>query len=728
MAYYMKQDFSPPILSRRWLAIQCRPNMVVNNRQYILRILESGLLFREDSADLEQEGPSPEDVLKAAGVVVGGWLTRGEAFASAAIIGTCVYLFPPRSFSRRALLNLVAYVSIPLALRTSHRQRCTSSLGSLLKIMRNYVVLSRRAAACLKEYAALHGHVETVSSTIQSMHTLLCRQQCDLGSTMSRVSSSLLNNAPWLRSNVAWAPLKLCDNQNLLRIHHAFLVIQSSLLKNLALIHLIPSPDDQQLYKNYNERIFWLHTVLLPHLEDVFKENYESLERMYRLLKNLGTRATEGPKKLGDAVTGTWLYSEVHTSVVKACLELKLVLSKCNSLDMFLDSCAVNGQDLDVNLLYKDFDGIIDNLSSCLSNIHKAQIRLKNINKRVTIKIDQTYGENAQLTVQQVAVVNIADLEPECRDEVYYLINTGDDVELVDAIDAIDLTTVPGDREKENTKMVLIELKRALGKREVVMRERERQALLKTMPELENCPELEKEIFSDDEDVNQKGYIKKIKTTPAKQKAVKYCKINSRKCSVFRKVKKIKLQTKTYNNENIFKNDLLYLANTKYNIKRVLLTFSVSNKNIIMTRWFKRQSARNDYYGVFNDRADLITGAIRLTTNQAFNVDKYKCTKRDLELSSTSDSDDSYHLFKDLKTRQVYRKKYHPCRQGQNSNNKKRNDAADESSKPIEYRFGTGMSMASILQMNNTLRLPSMSNEEVFAGDGEVSDDSGNDD
>ena len=65
-------------------------------RENIILILESGLLFREDSVDVEQEAPAPEDVWKYVGGGKNGWMTRGERVASVTGVVATVLLFPPR--------------------------------------------------------------------------------------------------------------------------------------------------------------------------------------------------------------------------------------------------------------------------------------------------------------------------------------------------------------------------------------------------------------------------------------------------------------------------------------------------------------------------------------------------------------------------------------------------------------------------------------------------------
>lgn len=690
--------------------------MLLYSRDNIVWILESGLLFREDSIDVEQESPAPEAVWLAAGGGRTGWLTLGEKVASVAGVTACVLAFPPRSANRVALLKLAAYLSVPGLFRWYHRSRCRGALPPLLAIMREYLALARRTAACLKEYAALHAQIGSLCSVIESTRVLLCRQQGALSLLLSRASSALLGNAPWLRADVAWDAVQEQNSDNLMKIHHAFLVVQSTLLKHIAMAHYVPSVQAQRCYKNHNERIYWLHTVVIPHLTQEFQLNYDSLERMYRLLKNSGTKDSDN-KKLGTAFNDNWIYSEVHTGIAKSCLELKLALNKSNCLDVFLDSCAMNKQEIDLEVLNRDIDDIIDSLTDCLKTVQNSQLRLKKIqNKNVTHK----EFEDKEVMVETAGILKIEDREPECRDEVFYFVRTDDDD---DCIQPADVTTAPGKKEKDATKVVLCELKRKLGKREDVMRERERQALAKTMPELKDIPEFPRQIDLE-EFIEKKGYICKIRKDIPKKK-----KISLTTKKVKTKTKKYTFKIAKYYHENDIKGEV-YEANAKLNVKSKLLTI---NPNNCITKWYKRvQTAKRETdssglsEGSDAEAADVAETAEASKTNQINNEIRF--TRKDLELTpSTSESDLEFHkenemeLLKDVRRHRAARKKNHP-----NHRPAKGTDNVDERSKPIEYSFGTGLAMASVLQINR--KNPNyIADEEVFIGDGEVSTDSGND-
>ncbi|XP_038221552.1 uncharacterized protein LOC119839361 [Zerene cesonia] len=712
MALFMKQDFSPPILSKKWIAIKFRPNMLIYSHENIIAILESGLLFREDSVEVEQEAPCPEVAWRHAGGGAGGWLTRGERNSAIGAIVACLVVAPPRNLNKWTLIRVACLALAPLAVRGAHRARCRGSLRALLGAMREYMALARRATACCREYAAMHAQLVSVTSAIESTHAMLCRQQKELLLLMSRATSALLGNIPWLRGDIALE----CETDSLMKIHHAFLVVQSTLLKHIALAHYIPS-QAQKLYKNHNERIYWIHHTLIDNLIIEFKENYESLERMYRLLKNYGTKDSDSAlKRPGSAIKETWLYSDIHTGVARACLELKLALNKCNDLDMFLDSCALNKQAFDLNVLNKDIDAIIDGIANCLSTMQNSQIRLKKLQNK--FKVDDPKIEESEEHVEDTAILKIEQVEPEIKDEVFYFVKTDDD-DIAQPV--ADVVTAPGRKEKETTKMVLNELKRKLVKREDLMRERERQALAKTMPDSKNVPEFPRQISLQDF-VDRKGFISKIERKQRK-------KIKSKKTKNAKN--KYRLKVCKYIDETDITDDM-YEANAKLNVKNRLITVGKDKNSFILNKWVKKIAIINnglDSSGLSDGLSDVESDAVNLNVrnvnqnkNEAIN---YKFNKKDLDLtSSSSDSEfdiENNGLLKDVRRYRATRKKNFPAKRASIDKD------VDESMKPIEYRFGTGMAMASVLQINNNSRMPNMAAEEVFIGNGEVSDDSGND-
>ncbi|XP_050676479.1 uncharacterized protein LOC126973312 isoform X2 [Leptidea sinapis] len=545
---------------------------------------------------------------------------------------------------------------------------------------------------------------------------MLCRQQQDLLMLMSRATSALLGNVPWIRGDIAID----CDMDSLLKIHHAFLVVQSSLLKYIALAHHIPSKA-QKLYKNHNERIFWIHNTLIQHLIIEFKSNQEPLERMYRLLKNYATKDNGDMKRPGKSIKDNWLYSEIHTGVARTCLELKLALNKSNGLDAFLDLCAVNKQELELEVLNKDIDEIIDFITKSLSTMQCAQMRLKKLQN----KFHQEEPKDAKMVeeIEDSSVLKIEQREPETRDEVFYLIRTDDD----DAAQPVaDVLTGPGQNERETTKIVLNELKRKLVKREDLMRERERQALAKTMPELKNIPEFPRQI-SLAEYADRKGFLSKIRPVTKKKKRLKNNK-------PFNKNKRCKLNICKYDDENSIK-DEIYEASANRNVKSKLLTVVKTENGFIVNKWVKNPMVKENVNGKDDDldSSELSRGGSDVESDaQSLNVRNpensqnaprnYKFNKGDLNLSSSESDFDiqNNELLDDVRRYRAVRKKNFPAKRASIDN-------VDESLRPIEYRFGTGMAMASVLQLNSNARIDRMAPEEVFIGDGEVSEDSGND-
>ncbi|KAI5640053.1 hypothetical protein NE865_07467 [Phthorimaea operculella] len=751
MALFVKQDFTPPTLSRKWIAMKFRPNMLLYNRHHIISILESGLLFREDSIEVEQESPEAGELWAVAGGGASGWMTRGERVVSVFAVGTCVLVFPPRTLNRSTLAYFATYLAVPITIRYIHRRLCRGGLPALLSRMRDYLALARRAAACLRECKATRAQLGSVSSVIDSTHALLCRQQSELSVLMSRASSALLGNVPWLRSDVAWDAITQNDTdnpENLMKIHHAFLVVQSTLLKHIAMAHFMPPPKAQRLYKNHNERIYWIHNTLIKHLTEEFTDNYEALERMYRLLKNYGNADQNEPRKPGDAIKDTWLYSEVHNDIARTNLELKVALSKCNNLDLFLDSCALHKQELDLEVLNKDIDSLIEHITKSLSSAQSSQIRLKKLLSKFTKQnghIDNA-PELFNADDDDKNILKIEDREPIARDEVFYFVKTDDDVEV--AQPSGDVTTGPGKKEKDATKIVLDELRRKLVNREDVMRERERQALAKTMPELKNnVPEFPRQINMDV--LVKKGYITKLKASQEGSKPRLF-----RKYKIHTKPKepkyKYRLKRHEYEKETDIKSSV-YEANSKLNNKCRLLTFSYGKKLRTINIWHKKIEKEhniinnNDFSDLSDGLSDVESVAINKAIHQAANFNNnykengdarnFKFSKRDLELTpSTSDdsdfdSENRVKLLKDVRRHRPMRKKNYPDKRSSisgTSNGTQISEPMDESLRPAQYTLGAGLAMASVLQVNSA-RFPTMAQEEVFIGDGEVSEDSGND-
>ncbi|XP_063371593.1 uncharacterized protein LOC134659818 isoform X2 [Cydia amplana] len=747
MALFMKQNFSPPLLSRKWIAIKFRPNVLLYSREQIICILESGLLFREDSATVELECPPPEKVWVGAGGGGWGWCTRGERGAALLAAGACVLAFPPKTLSRGALGRLAASLACGVLARglLRYRARSLSRLPALCDVMRRYLALARRAQACVRDNAQ-HNTLGSVSQALQATHELLCRQQASLATLMSRASVALLGNAPWLRDDLAWATLPDATDP-IQKIHHAFLVVQSTLLKHIAMAHFTQPLHTQHVYKNHNERLHWIHTVLLQHLLEEFQENYEALDRMYRIFKNYGTKDVE---RKSFPVNDRWLYSEVHSGVARTCLDLKMALEKCTNLDMFLDSCAINDQKLDLDVLNEDIDNLIDELAKCLNTMQSSQIRLKKLQRKFNVEEERKEVSESEEEV----VLRIEDKPVEVKDEVFYLLKTEEDNEREDIAD---VTTAPGKKEREATEFMLNELKRKLVKREDVMRERERQALVKTMPELKVVPEFPRQM---EDCTDKKGFIKKILKDSYKDRLFKDYKIGSKT----KRKRKYKFNVNKYESESEIKDNME--ANAKLSAKSKIISISCKNKELIITEWNKKQSKTESSYTseketegsfsqAFNNTVNnavnktineavnklhlessytsdkdteaqavnnTVHKAINNTVNQAAN-NQIKFTKKDLDFSTSSESDyDHEHqmaLLKDIRRHRVARKKNYPVKRVSI-------DIVDESLKPIEYSFGTGMAIASVLQVNN-LKMPNMAAEEVFIGDGEVSNDSGND-
>ncbi|XP_045456858.1 uncharacterized protein LOC123666878 [Melitaea cinxia] len=715
MALFMKQDFNPPMLSRRWLAMKFRPNMLVYSRDHIISILESGLLFREDSLEVEQEVPAAEALWGQSGGLKGRWFTKGERNTALMATIALIVASPPRNLSRSLYIKLATYTLVPVAIRAAHRLHCRGSLQALLGVMRDYMSLVRRSMACCREFATLHAKLTSVATVIESMRAVLRGQQLDLILLLSRATSALLGNVPWLHGDVNCE----CDGDNLMKIHHAFLVVQSTFLKNIAMAHSIPNAHTLKIYKNHNERIYWIHNVLINHVIQDFRDNFEALERMYRLLKNYGTRDSDSAmKKPGLAINDNWIYSDIHTGVARSCLELKLALDKCSHLDMFLDSCAMNKQEISLDVLAKDIDEIIDEITKCLSTVQSSQIRLKKMQNKLRIEDNRTEGEEREF--KEETVLKIEDREPEIKDEVFYFVKTED--EIVES-PVGDIVTGPGQKEKEASKVVFKELKRKLIKREDLMRERERQALAKTMPELKSIPEFPRQIKFE-EVLDRRGYISKLNKPKTTKKLFKLYKISNKHKR--RKLNNLKLKINKYKAEEDMPTDA-WKTSSEFKTKEQNLTIIKTKDSLLIIKWIKiapKINNESNSSGLSDGLSDIEASA-RNQNDNTINNKNFRFSKRDLELSPSSSESDFEHIYNekiallnDVRRYRAVRKKNIPAKRLSVDN-------VDESLKPIEYSFGTGLAMASVLQVN--AKIPNLVQEEVFIGDGEVSNDSGND-
>ncbi|CAH2062364.1 unnamed protein product, partial [Iphiclides podalirius] len=695
--------------------------MLVYSRDHVISILESGLLFKEDCVEVEQEAPSEQAVWAAAGGGGWGWMTRGERWGGAALVLACLLACPPRDFQRSTLLRVGACALLPVGMRALHRRRCRGRLGGLLALMLRYVTLARRAAAVCREYAALHAGLGSLSAVIESTHTMLCRQQSSLAVLMSRASSAILGNAPWLRDDLAWDHVPAESSENLLKIHHAFLVVQSTLLKHVAMAHFPPPAHSRGLYRNHNERVHWLHSVLLQHLSEEFAESLAALERMYRLLKNYGSRGPEA-RRPGPALTARWLYSDVHNDVARAGLELKLAATKCDSIDVFLDACAATDQPIDPLVLGRDLEELIDALAKCLATAQSSRIRLGKLSGRLAEPKEAAV--EAKREEDPRPLVQIGDREPEPEDEVFYFVRTDGDEALSPAGD---VTTGPGPREREATKVVLNELKRKLVKREDAMRERERRALEKTMPQLGTVPEFPRQTQPEEVE-ERRGFISKVRS--ARKRDASKC-LNRRNMKhsarghsvqVFGRGSRFRLKLDYYTRiEDI--PGCVCEANARLDIGTVLITLVGAKNSYCVIKWCRKtekSARRTESINPPNEADHMLREPVH-NGPEAFRV-----SKEELELSS-SGSEAEFDLVERNEILEDLRR--HRARRGVvvRRGAEPKDLEPDESLRPMEYSLGTGLAMASVLQINRAANRPNMAEEE-FVGDGEVSEDSGHDD
>lgn len=477
------------------------------------------------------------------------------------------------------------------------------------------------------------------------------------------------------------------------------------------MVHFLESQHAKIIYGNHNERLYWLHTDLLASMNEKFKKSFETINRIYRLLRNYGSNYSNVPKK-STQTNNSWLYSDVHTFIARANIELKVALNRCTDLDVFLDSCACNKHNFDVEVLNKDLDDLIDGVSNCLDTVQKSQIKLKKIQNKFDDKKEKmaiTEEMQSDLKEDNRDVVRIGEVDIEPKDEVFFFVKTEEDDVNEQAGDTV---TAPGKKEKEATKVVLKELKRKLVKREDLMRERERKALGECMPELKgNMPEFPRQIQCDVYD--KKGFIAKIRKIKGshiyKQRKIRHHRLKEGHRVLKRKILK-QLVHRPYSNLS----EMCKFNDIYENIRnRKPSMVDVKNKKI---RIIVCHNAKSNMNKELSDVSEVLSGVEGSSINKS-----EKISKKDLELTSSS-SDDDQREKQDVRRNRVAKKKIFPTKRG----NLTVGDDADESLKPMEYSFGTGMAMASMLQLNK-LGNKSLAQEEVFVGDGEVSEDSGND-
>lgn len=487
--------------------------------------------------------------------------------------------------------------------------------------------------------------------------------------------------------------------------------------------HFVQPPHARKYYLNYNERLYWLHRSLLNNLEIEFKERYEALDRMYRLLRNCGTNDLSTVKKSGVTYRDAWLYSEVHNGIARCTIELKVALNKCANLDTFLDSCSQNKAELDLAILSEDITNLIEDVTKCLNTVENSHIRLKKLQMKfkedkdivVSEERDEVGTHDDKDSTEHSNAIREAKFD--VKDEVFYLIKTDDDISEVEPVD--DVTIGPGKKERETNQVVLKELKRKLIKVEDVMRERERQALVNTMPEFKgNVPEFPRQIEVN-ENTQKVGYIRKLLKVKCKKELKQHKIRHYIKNALKRKVWRLQQRKCT----NLDSEKVLYASNSPFSfIQPVPIKVAVSSDKIFtVIKMLKISDILKDDQKNSNFLNDSNV-VDKKSINKYDDAEKNDETinSLDSDLSFPSDEDDI-----DIEKLSVARnKKYHAKRDNVNGNI----DHEDEGMKPIQYSLGTGLAMASMLHVNSKHMFPSMIQEDVFIADGEISSDSGNDD
>lgn len=515
------------------------------------------------------------------------------------------------------------------------------------------------------------------------------------------------------------------------------------------MIHFSPPAYTFRVNRNHNEKMYWIHSSLLPYVLEPAQDFLVTLNNAYGYFKDHLNREISH-KTLPKINREPWQYSEVHASVILCSSEIRAALIKANEMDTFLEACWNAKSKFSPSILEEDLLKLKEDLVKCFATIDNTAIQLKKIRtaemkllEQAVQKLHLPAVEEEEIDTEKCNIKSVSeDTELDIKDQVFYFEKTED--EKID-FKAEDYLTGPGKAEIQATKIVLGELKRKLVKREDEMRHREAIALEDTMPEYKGkIPNFPRQILLDNLDKNvTNGKNNHTDDTSHNN-------INDHELTV---EEQISMNEKTkdvvVHSSEIAQNDIK--PNEVFN------TIMLKNTNV---------QDYNNHHEDTNNNGNVNLGSfISNGQNKEILKKTEDASLHDLQSASTSNTqnkntkeqltDDSdfsdfedtekIKLLKDIRKNRVSRKKNHPCfnaqRPASKENSRERdtalqnnevsleNDNVDEGLEPMEYTFGTGMAIASLLHISRPVNdnVNGLQNrEEVFIGDGEVSEDSGN--
>ncbi|XP_077290899.1 uncharacterized protein LOC143914516 [Arctopsyche grandis] len=731
MAELIEPNFSTTWFSIQWMKTRWHPNMLPYRHDTIINILETGLLFREDSFQIE-DGLQIESNFHEKKIHRTKFnllrLTPGERVLSAVAVGVCIATIPLKFpiNTKSNLYKALCWAGTGITVPIIHRWLVPNTLPTLLQSLSEYTTLVRKCLSCIKEQS-LHSRSHWGMS-VDAMNSMLIQQHQELCSLFNKCIAYLQKACPWLSSTMSWElsleVTPIVDSENLMKLHHLFLILQSTLLKSIAMTHLTPPLYAARLNKNHNERIYWIHSKLIPYILEPTQDFLAMLNNNYRIFREYANRDNMTMKNLPKINREPWQYSEVHASVLLCSSEIRSALTKVNEMDTFLEACWNAKSKFSPAILEEDLAKLKDDLVKCFATIDNTGIQLKKIRMAEMKLIEQAVQklhlpavEEEEIDVEKNNIKSVNEnTEMNIRDQVFYYEKTEDDrVETK----ADDYLTGPGKEEIQATKIVLGELKRKLVKREDEMRLREATALEDTMPEYKGkIPDFPRQIYLQDEDIADTSSEENSITSNSIDKSLPQNEIVTDK--------DIEI-----NNKTLVSKGIISKIDPKPD-KDVVDQIEQTNGCDII----KNGNSYNN-----NNQKMLLTN-----DNKQIEDDNF-------DNSDFSESDDSakIKLLEDVRKNRITRKKNYPqsnaLKPGYKKSRKLSNgdddlgnssresdkpngsNASDEDLQPVEYSFGTGMAMASLLHISR----PKIENqnmfgngEEVFIGDGEVSDDSGN--
>lgn len=511
------------------------------------------------------------------------------------------------------------------------------------------------------------------------------------------------------------------------------------------MIHFNPPKCTYRVNRNHNEKMYWIHSSLLPHVMEPVQDFVFTLNNAYGYFKDHLNREISH-KTLPKINREPWQYSEVHASVVLCSSEIRSALIKANEMDTFLEACWNAKSKFSPSILEEDLSKLREDLVKCFATVDNTAVQLKKIRtaemkllEQAVQKLHLPAVEEEEIDMDKCNIKSVnEDTELDIKDQVFYFEKTED---VKNDFKAEDYLTGPGKAEIQATKVVLGELKRKLVKREDEMRHREAIALEDTMPEYKGkIPNFPRQIVIDNLDKN---------VTNGEDD---HNDVTSHNHNINNHVLNVEEQIPVDGKEDLIQSSEKTQNYTKPNEafnKTMLNNLNIQDHN---NHHEDTNNNDKDSLKLFNSNKEIKDKTENVSLHDLQSASTSNAQSKKIEEQLTDDSDfsdfedtEKLKLLKDIRKNRVSRKKNHPSfnshRPASKESSRERdtvsqknevdldNETVDEGLEPMEYTFGTGMAMASLLHISRPTNdnVNGLQNgEEVFIGDGEVSEDSGN--